>query len=67
MFGAGTGEQLLTGEIADTWADLEQMKSSGIELPPRSQRERGHECQRRRLDGSTFWASMSSLAHRLRG
>jgi len=60
LFGAGVGDQLLTGDIADTWADLEQMKSLEASFR-RGENLRGYECLRRRLDGSTFWASMSSL------
>ena len=60
LFGAGTGDTLLTGNIADTWADLEQMKSLET-IFRRGDNLRGYECLRRRLDGSTFWASMSSL------
>jgi|GEM_PF-1164605 len=60
LFGAGAEDPLLTGDIADTWADLEQMMLLES-IFRRGENLSGYECLRRRLDGSIFWASISSL------
>ncbi len=60
MFRASSAEQLLTGDIGETWGDLDQMRDLEAKFR-RGENIAGYECLRRRMDGSAFWASMSSL------
>ena len=60
MFRTDSPQQLLKDDISETWVNFDEMRE--IEsVFRRGEHLTDFECLRRRLDGTTLWASMSSL------